>query len=80
MAQSAGHAECGKGPTNCDWPRRVSLLGGEAELVGCVKELEGCTLECNLGIQSHAQSVINDAVNEASMRAATPSWYILLSS
>ena len=35
----------------CNWPRSVSLLGGEAQLAGCLREPEGCPLEWDIGIQ-----------------------------
>ena len=48
---SAGDVKCGQGLKNCDLPRRVSLLGGEARLAGCLRELEGCPWEWDVGIQ-----------------------------
>ena len=47
---AACDSECGQGSKNCNYPRRVSLLGGEAQLVGYLRELEGCLLEWDVGI------------------------------
>ena len=56
------------------------LLGGEAQLAGCLREQEGFNW-CETKVSSdNAQSIIMNTVNEESMDAATPSWYILLSS
>ena len=76
----AGHAECGQGPNDCNWPRKVALLGGKAQLAECLREQEDCPLEETLASSDDAQSVIKNAVNEASMHAATPSWRTVLSS
>ena len=65
-------------PQNFDKARRVSLLGGEVQLAGCLRELEGCPLEWNISTQW--QCVIKNTANEASMRAATPNWCAVLSS
>ena len=46
-----GHVKCGQGPGSCGWLGRVSLLGGEAQLAGCLKEPEGRPMGWDAGTQ-----------------------------
>ena len=66
--------------------QRIAINQGErrslarSSAAGCLRELEGCPLEWTSASSDNAQSVIKNAVNQASMRAATPSWCTVLSS
>ena len=49
VTHETGHVKCGQGPGSCGWLGRVSLLGGEAQLAGCLKEPEGRPMEWDAG-------------------------------
>ena len=51
VTHETGHVKCGQGPGSCGWLGRVSLLGGEAQLAGCLKEPEGRPMEWDAGTQ-----------------------------
>ena len=48
---SCDSRNCGQGPGSCGWLGRVSLLGREAQLAGCLKEPEGRPMEWDAGTQ-----------------------------
>ena len=82
VAYETGHVKCGQGPGSCGWLGRVSLLGGEAQLAGCLKEPEGIVYRWS-GTQAssdNAQGVIEYTVDEACVRAAAPDWCAVLGS
>ena len=56
-------------------PRRVSLLVGEAQLAGCLRVQVGGPLEWE---RRHAQGVVQDTVDEASVSTVTPDWRTVL--
>ena len=45
VTHETGHVKYGQSPGSCGWLGRVSLLGGEAQLAGCLKEPEGRPME-----------------------------------
>ena len=65
------HTRYDRGPEIHGKPRRVSLLVGEAQLAGCLRVQAGGPLEWE---RRHAQGVIQDTVDEASVSTATPDW------
>ena len=69
------HTRYDRGPEIHGKPRRVSLLVGEAQLAGCLRVQVGGLLEWE---RRHAQGVVQDTVNEASVSTATPDWRTVL--
>ena len=51
VTHETGHVKCGQGPGSCGWLGKVSLLGCEAQLAGCLKEPEGRPMEWDAGTQ-----------------------------
>ena len=51
VTHATDHVKCGQDPGSCGWLGRVSFLGGEAQLAGCLKEPEGRPMEGDAGIQ-----------------------------
>ena len=80
MTHETDHVKCGQGPGSCGWLGRVSLLGGEAQLAGCLKEPEGRPMEWTQASSDNAQGVIFYTFNEACVRAAAPDWCAVLGS
>ena len=59
--------------------RKVSLLVDETQLAGCGRVWVSGPLERTQAFSDYAQDVIQDTIYEASMSAATPDWWIVLS-
>ena len=60
-------------------PKRVSLLIGGAQLVGCLRGQASPSLMWDASTRDNAQSITENAVNEASTRTTTPNWCAVLS-
>ena len=77
MTHETGHVKCGQGPGSCGWLGRVSLLGGEAQLAGCLK------VDRWSGTQApsdNAQGVIYYTVDKPYVHATAPDWCAVLGS
>ena len=62
-----------------DSPKGVSLLIGGAQRAGCLRGQASPSLRGTQASSNNAQSIIENAVNKASMRTTTPNWCAVLS-